>query len=290
MAQPKNRKPMGPPGHGGGMAPGEKAKDFKGTIKKLLAYMGNYKIAIIIVMIFAVGSTIFAVVGPKILGKATTELFEGLVGKLSGTGSIRFGKIGRILLFLLGLYIVSAIFALIQGWVMSGVSQKMSYKMREDISKKINRMPLSYFETNTVGDVLSRITNDVDTLGQALNQSITQLITSFCTLIGVLIMMLSISPLMTLITIVILPLSVTFVALIVKKSQKYFIAQQEYLGMINGQIEETFSGHNIVKAFNREAYDIDYDRYFAAFRDICCIDCKEIAEIFHSSAGVSWYD
>lgn len=257
MAQSQNRKPMGPPGHGGGMAPGEKAKDFKGTIKKLLAYMGNYKIAILIVMIFAVGSTIFAVVGPKILGKATTELFEGLVEKLSGTGSIRFGKIGRILLILLGLYIVSAIFALIQGWVMSGVSQKMSYKMREDISKKINRMPLSYFETNTVGDVLSRITNDVDTLGQALNQSITQLITSVCTLIGVLIMMLSISPLMTLITIVILPLSVTFVALIVKKSQKYFVAQQEYLGKINGQIEETFSGHNIVKAFNREETELD---------------------------------
>lgn len=256
MEQRKNRRrPMGPPGHGG-MMPGEKAKDFKGTIKKLLAYMGNYKIALFIVMIFAVGSTIFAVVGPKILGKATTELFEGLVSKLSGTGSIHFGKIGRILFILIGLYIVSAIFSFVQGWVMSGISQKMSYKLREDISKKINRMPLSYFESNTVGDVLSRITNDVDTLGQSLNQSITQLITSVCTVIGVLIMMLSISPLMTLITIIILPISVTFVAAIVKKSQRHFIAQQEYLGKINGQIEETFSGHNIVKAFNRENQEL----------------------------------
>lgn len=256
MAQPQRKRPMGPPGHGG-MGPGEKAKDFKGTIKKLLAYMGNYKIALFIVMIFAVGSTVFSVIGPKILGKATTELFEGLMGKIAGTGSIRFGKIGRILLFLIGLYIISAVFSFIQAWTMAGVSQKMSLKMREDISKKINRMPLSYFESNTIGDVLSRITNDVDTLGQALNQSITQLITSVCTVIGVLIMMLSISPLMTLITIIILPISVTFVAVIVKKSQKYFKSQQEYLGKINGQIEETFSGHNIVKAYNRENAELE---------------------------------
>lgn len=235
----------------------QKPKDFKGTIKRLLSYLGLYKIAILIVMIFAVCSTIFNVVGPKILGNATTELFNGIVAKLSGTGEINFTNIRNILLSLMGIYVLSAGFAMIQGWLMATISQKMSYKMRQDISEKINRLPLAYFESNTVGDVLSRITNDVDTLGQSLNQSITQLITSICTLVGVVVMMLSISPLMTLITLIILPITVVLVAVIVKHSQKYFFAQQKYLGKIDGQIEETFSGQKIVKAFNREESELE---------------------------------
>ena len=235
----------------------QKPKDFKGTIKRLLSYLGLYKLAILVVMVFAVCSTIFNVVGPKILGKATTELFNGLIAKLSGTGSIDFEKIGSILLTLMGIYALSAAFAMIQGWLMATISQKMSYKLRQDISEKINRLPLAYFESNTVGDVLSRITNDVDTLGQSLNQSITQLITSICTLVGVVVMMLSISPLMTLITLIILPVTVILVAVIVKHSQKYFFAQQHYLGQIDGQIEETFSGQKIVKAFNREDEELE---------------------------------
>lgn len=235
----------------------QKPKDFKGTIKRLLSYLGLYKLAILVVMIFAVCSTIFNVVGPKILGKATTELFNGLIAKLSGTGSIDFEKIGSILLTLMGIYALSAAFAMIQGWLMATISQKVSYKLRQDISEKINRLPLAYFESNTVGDVLSRITNDVDTLGQSLNQSITQLITSICTLVGVVVMMLSISPLMTLITLIILPVTVILVAVIVKHSQKYFFAQQHYLGQIDGQIEETFSGQKIVKAFNREDEELE---------------------------------
>ncbi len=245
------------PGRGPGRFSGEKAKDFKGTIRKLLRYLGGYKIAVLIVMIFAVGSTIFGVLGPKILGTATTELFSGLMLKLSGQGSIDFGKIGKILLGLMIMYGVSGIFAFIQGWTMTTISQKICLRMRRDISEKINRMPLKYFEKNTVGDVLSRITNDVDTLGMGLNQSITQLITSVCTLVGVLVMMLSISVLMTGITILILPVSVVLVASIVKRSQKYFKAQQKNLGTIDGQIEETFSGHRIVKAFNREEAEIE---------------------------------
>ena len=235
----------------------QKPKDFKGTIKRLLSYLGLYKLAILVVMVFAVCSTIFNVVGPKILGKATTELFNGLIAKLSGIGSIDFEKIGSILLTLMGIYALSAAFAMIQGWLMATISQKMSYKLRQDISEKINRLPLAYFESNTVGDVLSRITNDVDTLGQSLNQSITQLITSICTLVGVVVMMLSISPLMTLITLIILPVTVILVAVIVKHSQKYFFAQQHYLGQIDGQIEETFSGQKIVKAFNREDEELE---------------------------------
>jgi len=236
---------------------GEKAKDFKGTIKNLLHYMGAYKIALIVVAVFAVASTIFNVIGPKILGNATTELFNGLIAKLSGTGSIDFGKIGSILSGLMGIYVLSTVFSFIQGLLMTEMSQKMCFRMRKDISEKINRMPLAYFERNSVGDILSRITNDVDTLGQAFNQSITQLITSVCTLVGIIIMMLTISPLMTLITVLILPLSMALVMGIVKKSQKYFIAQQSYLGKINGQIEETFSGHNVVKAFNRETAELE---------------------------------
>ncbi len=237
--------------------PGEKAKDFKGTIKNLLIYMGGYKIALFAVMIFAAVSTVLTVIGPKILGKATTELFNGLIAKLTGTGSINFPKIGAILLSLLVIYIICAVFSFVQGLIMTEISQKMSFRMRKDISEKINRMPLSYFEEHAVGDVLSRITNDVDTLGQSLNQSITQLITSVCTIIGVIVMMLTISPLMTFITILILPVSMVLVTGIVKKSQKHFIAQQNYLGKIDGQIEETFSGHDVVKAFNRENKELE---------------------------------
>ena len=251
--QEHTRRPRGPHGPGGpGMMPGEKAKDFKGTIRKLLKYMGNYKYGLFAVMLFAVGSTVFNIIGPKILSKATTELFNGLMAKIYQTGGIDFEKIGTILLWLLGLYIVSAILSLLQGWIMSGISQRLCFRFRKEISEKINRMPMKYFESRTVGEVLSRITNDVDTLGMSLNQSVTMLITSISTLIGVLIMMLSISPLMTLIALVILPISGALIGVVVKFSQKYFVAQQTYLGKINGQVEEVYSGQNIVKAFNRE--------------------------------------
>jgi len=253
MSEPGRRGRMGR-GHGpgAGMMPGEKAKNFRGTIGKLIRYMGNYKIAIVIVMIFAVASTVFGIAGPKILGQATTELFNGLVAKITGTGGIDFGKIGEILLFLVCVYIVSAVCSFIQSWIMTGITQKICFRFRADISRKINRMPVKYFESRTVGEVLSRITNDVDTLGQGLNQSVTQLITSVTTLIGILVMMLSISPLMTLIAVVILPVSAVLIGIVVKISQKYFVAQQKYLGEVNGQAEEVFSGHNIVKAFNKE--------------------------------------
>lgn len=241
----------GPGGHGG-MMPGEKAKDFKGTTRKILSYIGRYKIAIVLVMICAVAGTVFNIVGPKALSKATTEIFNGLVSKVSGGAGIDFHKIGVILLILLGLYCVSALFSFIQGFIMSGISQKLSFRMRKEISEKINRMPLAYFESKTVGEVLSRITNDVDTFGMSLNQSITTLITSVTTLIGVFIMMMTISPLMTLIALVILPISAFLISVVVKHSQKYFKAQQEYLGDINGTIEESYSGHTIIKAFNRE--------------------------------------
>lgn len=250
IKRPPRRGPMGSP-HGP-MMPGEKAKDFKGTLKKLLAYMGRYKIAIVFVMLFAVGGTTFNIVGPKVLSRATTALFEGLMAKIGGTGGIDFARIARILLFVLGLYVISALLTFIQGYIMTGVSQKLCYRFRREISEKINRMPMAYFESKTVGEVLSRITNDVDTLGQSLSQSITTLITSVTTLIGVLVMMLSISPLMTLIALVILPVSGMLIGVVVKHSQKYFVAQQTYLGKINGQIEETYGGHNVVKAFNRE--------------------------------------
>ena len=247
------RPPRKGPGHGPrGMMPGEKAKDFKGTVSKLLKYMGNYKIAIIAVMFFAAGGTVFSIVGPKVLSKATTEIYLGLVAKLTGTGGIDFFKIRNILAVLLMLYVISSCLALIQGFIMSGISQKLCYRFRAEISEKIHKMPLSYFESKTVGEVLSRITNDVDTLGQSLNQSITTLITAITTLVGVLIMMLSISPVMTLIALVILPISGVLIGIIIKHSQKYFVAQQDYLGKINGQVEETYSGQNIVKAFNRE--------------------------------------
>ncbi|MCI8428552.1 MAG: ABC transporter ATP-binding protein [Lachnospira sp.] len=239
--------------HGGG--PGaipEKAKDFKGSIGKLIKYIGNYKIAIFVVIIFATVATIFNVIGPKTLGKATTELSNGLMAKISGTGGMNFDKIAQILLFVLGLYLVSVLFSFLQGWIMTEITQKVCYKLRKEISEKINRMPMKYFESRTYGEVLSRITNDIDTLGQGLNQSITTIITSVATMIGVLIMMLSISFWMTLIALVILPISAFLVSLVVKKSQKFFKTQQEYLGRINGQIEETYGGHLVVKSFNKE--------------------------------------
>ena len=241
----------------GGMAPVEKPKDFKGSMKKLIRYIGKYKIAVVIVMICAAASTIFAVIGPKILGKATTALAEGLFNKIQGTGTIDMGYIGIILLIVLGLYGISALFMFIQGWLMTGVTQKICYRMRKEISEKINRMPLKYFESRTYGEVLSRITNDVDTLGMGLNQSITQIITSLCTIVGTLIMMLSISPLMTLIALVILPVSAVIIGIIVKFSQKHFRNQQNELGDINGIVEESFSGHLLIKAYNKEKETID---------------------------------
>ena len=244
-------------GPGGGMAPAEKAKNFKGSISKLMQYIGRYKIAILAVMIMAAASTVFTVIGPKVLGKATTGLSEGLMKKITGTGGIDFSYIGRILIIVLCLYACSAIFSFIPGWIMTGVSQKVCYRLRKEISEKINRMPMKYFESRTYGEVLSRITNDVDTLGMGLNQSITTIITSVATMIGVLVMMLSISPLMTIIAIVILPISVGLVSFVVKKSQSYFKTQQEYLGHINGQIEETYGGHMVVKSFNKEKDMVD---------------------------------
>ena len=237
---------------GRGQMPVEKAKDFKGSIGKLFAYMKQYHAAVAVVILCAIASTVFSVIGPDILGKATTELSNGLLAKIQGTGSIDFIKIGQILLFVLGLYLLSTLFSFVQGWLMTGVTQKVCYRMRKDISEKIDRMPMAYFESRTYGEVLSRITNDVDTLGQSLNQSITQIITSVATMVGVLVMMLRISPLMTLIAVVILPISVTLISLVVKKSQKYFKQQQEYLGHINGQVEETYAGHTVIQAYNKE--------------------------------------
>ncbi|MCR5667163.1 MAG: ABC transporter ATP-binding protein/permease [Eubacterium sp.] len=246
----KKRSFGGPQGRNIGQV--EKAKDFKGSLRKLLKYMSNFKVALVFVIIFAAGSTVFNVFGPKTLGKATTELALGLMAKIYGTGSIDFGTIGKILLFVLGLYICGAILNLIQGWIMTGISQKVAYNLRRDISKKINRMPMKYFESNTYGEVLSRITNDVDTLGMSLNQSVTMLVTSLATIIGVVVMMLSISPLMTLIALVILVVSFMVISFVVKRSQKYFKQQQDYLGHVNGQVEEVYGGHLIVKAFNKE--------------------------------------
>lgn len=250
--RPQRRGPMGR-----GMQPGEKPKDLKKSVKKLMQYIAKYKIGIFVVMLFAAFSTIFNVAGPKILGKATTALSEGLMKKIQGTGSIDFHKIGLILLIVLALYLASALFSFVQGWIMTGITQKVCYRLRREISEKINRMPMKYFESRTYGEVLSRITNDVDTLGQGLNQSITTIITSVATLIGVLVMMLSISPLMTLIALVILPISMGLIALVTRKSQKYFHAQQEYLGHINGQVEEVYGGHLVVKAFNHEKETIE---------------------------------
>ena len=240
---------MGP---GRGMVPGEKAKNLKGALGKILRYMGKYKIAVVFVMIIAACSTVFSVLGPKVLGKATTGLAEGLMAKVAGTGGIDFSYIGKVLLFVLCLYLLSSVLSFVQGWIMTGITQKICYRMRKEITEKINRMPMKYFESRTYGEVLSRITNDVDTLGMGLNQSVTQIITSTATIIGVLVMMLSISPLMTLIALVVLPVSGLCVSLVVKKSQKHFITQQEYLGHINGQVEESYGGHLVIKAYNKE--------------------------------------
>ena len=245
----------------------EKAKDFKGTMKKLMGYLAQYKIGLLLVVIFAIGSTVFNIAGPKILGKATTELFHGLVSKVSGGSGIDFDKIAKILIGLMCLYVCSALFSFIQGYIMTGVSQKLTYRMRKEISEKIDRLPMGYFDKMTHGEILSRITNDVDTLSQSLNQSATQVITSVATIIGVLVMMLSISPLMTVIAILILPLSMGLIGMIVKRSQRYFKEQQEYLGYVNGQVEEVYGGHNIVKAFNKEddiidEFDRDNDRLY----------------------------
>ncbi len=250
--QRRYRAPARGPHGGRGMAPGEKPKDFWKSFGKLLRYMGAYKIAVIIVMIFAAAATIFQVAGPKVMGRATTELAEGLMRKIAGTGGIDFGTIARILLFTLALYLVSAAFSFIQSWIMTGVTQKLVYKMRKEISQKIDRMPMKYFESRPFGDVLSRITNDVDTLGMGLNQSVTMIITSLATIIGSIVMMLSISPLMTLIAIVVLPVAAGLLGFIVKFSQKYFKTQQNALGDINGQVEENFAGQMVIKAFNKE--------------------------------------
>ena len=259
-------------GHMGPGGANEKAKDFKGTLKKLLHYMSVFKVQMAFIVIFAICGTVFDIVGPKILGKATTEIYNGLVSKVSGGSGMDFGRIGQILLMTLGLYLISALCSFIQGYLMTGVSQKTTYRLRKEISEKINRMPMNYFDTKPVGEVLSRVTNDIDTLGQSLNQSATQMITSVTTLIGVLAMMISISPLMTLATLVILPVSMILISFVMKHSQKYFRGQQEYLGNVNGQVEEIYSGHNIIKAFNKEEdvireFDTTNDRlYDSAWR------------------------
>ena len=236
----------------GRMMPGEKAKDFRGSVRKMFSYMRQYRFRILIMMVCAAAGTIFSIVGPKVLGRATTVLFEGIMEKISGTGSIDFGKLGTILLTVMGLYALSAFFSFIQGLLMTGVSNDMTYRLRKDISKKINVLPLKYYESRTTGEILSRVTNDVDTLQQGVNQSITQLITSVTTLIGVLIMMLSINLWMTLAALVMLPVSMIIVMNVMKRSQKYFYEHQRYLGEVNGQIEENYGGQIIVKAFNRE--------------------------------------
>ncbi len=240
----------GPMGHG--RMQGEKAKDFKGSMKNLIRHLSAYKISLLLVLIFAVGSTVFSIIGPKILGNATTEIFNGLVSKVSGGAGIDFAKVGQILIFLLIMYAVSALFSYIQSFLMTGVTQKVTYQLRKAISEKINRMPMKYFDGKTHGEVLSRVTNDIDTLSQSMNQSVIQIITSVTTVIGVLIMMFSISWLMTIVALLILPVSMLLVSAIVKRSQKYFKAQQEYLGHVNGQVEEVYGGHNIVRAFNSE--------------------------------------
>lgn len=257
--RPGGMRPGAAFGRGGpqAMMKGEKARNFKGTMKKLIAYLGPYKLSILVVLIFAVGSTIFSIVGPKILGKATTKLFEGVMQTIAGTGTgIDFGYIGGILLTVLILYGASALFGYIQGWIMSGVSVKITYKFREEILSKINRMPLRYFDGTNHGEVLSRMTNDVDTVNQTLSQSLSQMITSVVTVLGVLVMMLSISWQMTLVAMLILPLSLFIIRFIVSRSQKYFKEQQVYLGHVNGHIEEMFGSHAVVKAFNGEEKNI----------------------------------
>ncbi len=257
------RGPMrgrGPMGHGGPMAmlKGDRARDFKGTMRKLIEYLGTYKIAIMFVMLVAIASTIFAIVGPKILGRATTRLFEGVIGIVAGTGSgIDFDYIGQIILITLALYLASTLFSFIQGWIMASISTDITYRFRRDIADKINRMPFRYFDRTSQGEVLSRITNDVDTVNQTLSQSLSQIVTSVVTVLGILVMMLSISWQMTLIALLIIPLSTLIVVLVVSRSQKYFMQQQDYLGHVNGHVEEMFGGHLVMKAFNGEAESIE---------------------------------
>ena len=259
MKEPK-RGPgtgRGPLGRGQGMMTGEKARDFKGTMKKLMAYLGKYTYAIIAVFIFAIGSVAFSVIGPKVLGKATTEIFNGLIGKISGGDGINFDRIKIILLTLVGLYLVSAILSFIQGFIMSGISQKLAYNLRDELSKKINRLPMSYFDKTTNGEVLSRFTNDIDTLAQSLNQSLTQIITAVTTLVGVFIMMLTISGVMTVAALVIIPIGMFVISMIIKRSQKFFAQQQAFLGNVNGQVEELYGGHLVVQAFNGQGDAIE---------------------------------
>ncbi|RNC29082.1 MAG: putative ABC transporter ATP-binding protein [Candidatus Dichloromethanomonas elyunquensis] len=257
-ARPSEGRPMGrgPMGGGpmGGMHMGENAKDFKGTMKKLIDYLKPFLFSIFIVITLAIGSSVFSIAGPKILGKATTKIFEGLVGKVSGIpgAGVDFSYIENIILLLIGLYVVSALFSFTQGYIISGVAQKVSFNLRRDISEKINRLPLKYFDTKTHGEVLSRVTNDIDTVSQTLNQSMSQIITSVITIIGVLVMMFSISWLMTVAAILILPISMVLTAFVIKNSQKYFKQQQAFLGQVNGHVEEIFGGHLIMKAFNGE--------------------------------------
>jgi ATP-binding cassette subfamily B protein len=246
-------------GRGGPMAlmKGEKPRDFKGTMTKLIRYLGEYRLPILIVMLVAIASTVFSIVGPKILGRATTKLFEGVLAQIAGTGTIDFGYIGRIILLTLFLYVIAAMFSYIQGWVMSGISMNITYRFRRDISKKINRMPLRYYDGTSHGEVLSRVTNDVDTVSQTLNQSLSQIITSLTTVIGVLVMMFTISWEMTLVALVIVPLSMVIISLVIGQSQKYFKRQQDYLGHVNGHVEEMYGGHMVMKAFNGEARSVE---------------------------------
>ena len=271
-ASPRRRGGRGPMGR---MMPGEKAQDFKGTIGKLVRFMGQFKVAFIAAIVFAIASAAFNIVGPKVLSQATTELFDGIVAKIGGTGGIDFDAVGTILLATLALYCVSAACSFVQGWMMTSVSQRTCYGLRRQIAEKIDRLPVGYFERTSTGDVLSRITNDVDTLGQSLNQGVTQLITSATTMIGVLVMMLSINVEMTLIALLVIPLSLILVKVVVKRSQRYFRAQQKKLGEINGQIEETFSGQAIVRAFNKE--------------DAALADFRETNEALYQSAWRSQF-
>ena len=252
-----NKPKMSGPGHGPGMRPGEKAKNFSGTMKKLVSYMKPYSFQIILILLFAAVSTICTFVAPKILGNATTKLAEGIIAKYTHTGGIDFDAIGTILLTLLGIYIIAGVFTYLQGWTMTGVTQKITYRLRKEISEKINRLPFRYFDTRTHGEVLSRVTNDVDTVSQSLNQVVQQIFTSIVTIIGILYMMLSISWKMTLMALIIVPLSGMVAAVIVKNSQQYFKAQQTTLGQVNGHIEEMYGGHIIVKAFNGEERSIE---------------------------------
>jgi ATP-binding cassette subfamily B protein len=262
--QPPRQRPVGGPmGHSPIGMKGEKARDFKGTMGRLINYLSDYKMLILIVLVFAIASTVFSVVGPKILGKATTKLFEGVMAQMAGTGDgIDFGYIGRIILLMMGLYLMASVFSYVQAWIMSGVTMKVTYRFRKDIAEKINRMPLRYFDGTNQGEVLSRITNDVDTISQTLNQSLTQIVTSVTMLIGVLIMMLTISWMMTLAAMVFIPVSFGLIGLVINKSQKYFKEQQDYLGHVNGHVEEMFGSHNVVKAFNGEEKSIEqFDSY-----------------------------